>query len=274
LAACLVLAGCAGSDAGPAATPSTSAAPPSVTVDTGSIQGLVLSEDQLPIPGAQVAIVETQANTKTDPEGVFVFNDLAPGKYRLIAQRLGYSSAARSVDVAAQEVLEVKLTLAAIEVKDEPIRDLKILDGIVQCSVSVFTPIHPCGGVTGDDKDSWIFSIDKNYTFKEGVFELQWKATGPGDVGKEMELEVCDDLNREYLCTFGGTTSEYYEFAAGPSPQTLHLTNMPKDKTQFLTGAGAAFEQPPLVQQKFTIYMTLCYIEACGDEYTALAPAS
>ena len=268
----LLLAGCAASEGGTTGVTTTSAAPPSVSAETGSIQGSVLSEDQLPIVGAEVAIIETKASTKTDDTGKFVFNDLVPGTYKVIAQRLGYSSAARSVEVKAQEILELKLTLAAIAVNDDPVRELKIFDGMVQCSVSVFTPINPCGGVTGEDKDSWIFNIDRNLTFKEGVFELVWKATGPGDVGKEMELEVCDDLNREYLCTFGGTTSDYYKWADGPSPQVLHLTDMPKTKNTFLTGAGAAFEKPPLVQQKFTIYMTLCYIEECGEDYTALAP--
>lgn len=272
LAACLVVAGCVGG--GPAAAPArTSEAPTaSASAQTGAIEGLVVDTEEAPIPGADVALLDTSHRATTDAGGRFVFNDLEAGTYRVAASRLGYVSTAKALEVVAGEIASARFVLEPLAVGDEGFFELTQFDGIVQCSVSFFTPINPCGTALGPDVDSWIFTINRNYTFKEGVFELTWVPTGPGPVGGEMELEVCDDLNREYLCTLGGSTSSYYEWADGPPPQALHLTNMPKDVDTYLTGAGAAFGQAPLFQQRFTIYMTLCYVDKCGDEYSALPP--
>lgn len=274
LAALIVfVSGCVDSSSseGPAAD-STEAPPPSVTADTGSIEGVLVDEEGQPVQAATVALVELDLQTKSDDAGKFVFNELTPGTFKLLAERLGYQSIAKSVDVKAGEITQARFVMSAIEILDEGFFRMTQYDGLVQCSVSIFTPINPCGGVTGEDKDSWIFTIDRNLTFKEGIFELVWKATGPEPIGKHMELEVCDDLNREYLCTFGGTTSDYYKWADGESPQVLRLTDLPKNKNQFLTGAGAAFEQAPLIQQKFTIYMTHCFLEECAEDYQARPP--
>ena len=276
LAALLIaLSGCVdsstgGADLSPPA--SETAPPPTVTVDTGSVEAQFVDEEAVPVAGATVVLVEPSLQSKTDEAGKAVFNELAPGKYKLLAEKLGYESVAKIVEVKAQEVTQARFVLAALEIGEEAFFTMVPLDGLVQCSVSFFTPLNPCGGVTGEDKDSWVFKVDRNHTFKEGIFELTWKATGPEPIGKHMELEVCDDLNREFLCTAGGTTSEYYEFSEGESPRVLRLTGMPKGTNEFLTGAGAMFGEAPLFQQRFTIYMTHCFYEECGEDYSALPP--
>jgi hypothetical protein len=88
-----------------------------------------------------------------------------------------------------------------------------------------------------------------------------------------MEIEFCDDLeNRNVLCA-SGQTDGWYVFADGPSPVVLRVSDMPKEATQLLLGAGAKFGAKPVVQQRFTEYLTWCYVEKCADDFSAV-PAS
>lgn len=102
----LVLAGCtAGTDASGQAIGRPDA---QFDASTGAILGLVLTQDELPIPGAQVGIIGpgTEATVITTETGEFVFSRLSPGTYTLTAVALGYSSGQSSVTVAAGEVTE------------------------------------------------------------------------------------------------------------------------------------------------------------------------
>lgn len=111
------LAGCAG-DGTPAAT---SAAPTNapeavVAADVGSVAGLVVNEELVPIERARAGLVERQLQATTDAAGRFTFNDLEPGSYTAIAEALGYEATAMKVSVVAGEVAEIRLALTAIAV--------------------------------------------------------------------------------------------------------------------------------------------------------------
>lgn len=117
----LVLAGCAGSPAPPSASESTGepAGIPAPDTETGAVAGTVVDDESRPIPGARVAVVETQTSTTADATGAFTVNGLAPGTYRLIAEALGYQSVARKVDVAAEATANVSFVLAPIALASE-----------------------------------------------------------------------------------------------------------------------------------------------------------
>jgi hypothetical protein len=116
-----LFAGCAGS--GPkdvVESPTTSAPTATVTAELGSISGKVVDDEMQPVAGAQVAIIKEDLETVSDAGGLFTFNELLPGTYDVIAQKLGFEQAARRADVVAGEVTEVTLSLAALVVSAEP----------------------------------------------------------------------------------------------------------------------------------------------------------
>ncbi len=112
----MALAGCAGggdvADTGPSQTPQ-------ADDESGAIAGVVLNAELLPIEGADIALQETTNLTKSDARGNFTFNDLAPGEYTLVVQRLGFESVGRSVDVVIGEITNVEVILQPIAPKEE-----------------------------------------------------------------------------------------------------------------------------------------------------------
>jgi len=80
----------------------------------GALRGLVFDKDfGVPLAGAVVTLVETGARVETDDQGAFVFQQLRPGRYTLVAAKDGYVRAVRSdVLVAAGQLTELRLELA------------------------------------------------------------------------------------------------------------------------------------------------------------------
>ena len=168
------------------------------------------------------------------------------------------------------EVATVKVLLKAINLTAEPVVQTLPFQGMIQCSINWLYPANPCAGVTGEEKNMFRFEPNPALKFEEGVFELTWTAAN-GATGQELELDVCED----HMATANGLVcyeADYNEYAEGPSPVVIRLEDLPvKDHKKFATGAGAAF-LTAAVQQSFWIYATLCYGEACSDEFTALPP--
>lgn len=115
------LAGClGGGDADSKAnldTPST-AGPAEFDEDTGAVRGVVLSEEQLPVVGAEILLfgAEREWTTRSAADGAFSISNVPPGGYQLAAQRLGYDQATRSVQVSKGDVTDVELVLVAIPI--------------------------------------------------------------------------------------------------------------------------------------------------------------
>jgi hypothetical protein len=109
----LSIAGCVSSGA----TTAGPAAAVSAAFDdaTGSIRGLVQTEDLAPIAGAQVGVLGTKIIGTTDAGGAYGLSYVPPGKAALAVQALGYASMSRSVDVVAGQIVEnTNFVLAAL----------------------------------------------------------------------------------------------------------------------------------------------------------------
>jgi len=80
----------------------------------GALRGLVLDKDfEVPLAGAVVTLVESGTRVETDDQGAFVFQQLRPGRYTLVASKDGYVRAVRSdVVVTAGQLTELRLELA------------------------------------------------------------------------------------------------------------------------------------------------------------------
>src|SRR5687767_2977177 len=115
----LLASGCAAADADKKAAPGPSEPVGTVHVgdnstgDLGSIVGKVVDDEQVPIAQATVAIVELQAEVTTAADGGFEFKDVPIGAHTVVANRLGYDSVARKVEVTAQAQTEVTIALKA-----------------------------------------------------------------------------------------------------------------------------------------------------------------
>ncbi|MBI2078342.1 MAG: carboxypeptidase regulatory-like domain-containing protein [Euryarchaeota archaeon] len=267
----VVLAGCSGASSqeeAPTSSAPPPAPPPAPTEEFGSISGTVVDEEAAPLVGVTVALVEQNQQTKSDEAGAFVFNELVPGKYKVVTEKLGYESSARSVEVTVGAVASLKLVLTALNLTAEPIVVTLPFQGMIQCSVNWLYPVNPCAGVTGEEKNMFRFEVDKGLKLEESVFELTW-SPGTAATGQELELDICED----HASTANGLVcyeADYNEYAEGPPPVVIRLDDLPvKNHPKFATGAGAAFLSAAF-QQSFWIYASLCYGEACADDFTGL----
>lgn len=270
----VMLAGCAGGASDVAETPTPTTDP---TDDTGGIEGRVLNTEQLPVPDAEVAVLEAEQSAVTDEDGTFAFNDLDPGSYRLVVQKLGYDSAARAITVAAGQVIEIEFALEAITVTPDPFTDVLIFDGFIQCGVNPYLPMNLCGQALGDDKDRFWFEPNLNVPLGEVMVELVWTPTSVA-TAQHLELDLCDqepEDSNQVLCE---SDDHYWQYQSGTSPVVIREDELPVDEaTMYEVNAGAglpATDDPlsltPVFQQEFQIYVSLCYVDACGDDYTAV----
>jgi hypothetical protein len=55
----------------------------------------------------------------------------------------------------------------------------------------------------------------------------------------------------------------------------MRLGDVPiKDYNEWIVGAGSGFTEATFsLQQRFTIYVTFCMLEACAEDYSAIPPA-
>ncbi len=63
------------------------------------------------LPYATVVIVGTDIGTTTDATGHYLFKNLKPGKYQVIAELMGYENQTKSVEIKAGETAELKFEL-------------------------------------------------------------------------------------------------------------------------------------------------------------------
>jgi len=271
--AAVALSGCSGASSQTVSSSSVPppAPPPAPTAEFGSISGLVVDDEARPIVAVTVALIEAKNETKSDEAGAFVFNDVAPGKYKLITEKLGYESSARSVEVAVGEVTQLTVALVALNVSAEPIVRMFPFQGFISCSVNWLYPANPCAGVTGEEKNMFRFEVPKDVKLEESIFELAWVPSSATS-GQVLELDICED----HASTANGLVcyeAEYNSYKEGESPVVIRTDALPvKQYEKFATGAGAGF-LTAAYQQSFWIYVTLCHGEPCADEYTAVPPA-
>ncbi|MGH7498585.1 MAG: TonB-dependent receptor domain-containing protein [Gemmatimonadales bacterium] len=79
----------------------------------GRVAGRVLSADSagVAVAGAMVSIEDGVVNMQTGPDGSFRFSGLRPGKFKIIARKLGFAPAEQQVAVAAGEETSIDLVL-------------------------------------------------------------------------------------------------------------------------------------------------------------------
>jgi hypothetical protein len=193
LAAFLLLAGCV--DAGATATtvgtateeaPVASVERPLHDGETCAIDGLVLDEEHLPIPDAQVALVGGDIrNTRSALDGSFAFSYLPPGAYQVGAAKKDYESIVLPLECRAGEMVPWVITLVPLPPPKVPyLLAFPPQPGFLACSVGL-----PGGGGLGSNDYCTQFNIDSNGrnrvrlaidngTTSAAIYELEWQPTG------------------------------------------------------------------------------------------------
>jgi hypothetical protein len=259
----VMVAGCIGGGEGVEAPPE----PTDVKVDKasgkGSVFGIVVDSEQAPVGGVIVGLVEAERETTTVENGTFVFNDVEPGSYAVVAQRLGYDSVAHRVTVKAGEAVETTFELTAIQIVD-PYHETQRGDGFMTCQWS--TPAVKsriaCNEIGDDEKSVFEFPVQTHLidTLTETTWE-QSSALSP----EYMELDhIFDDDCKE--CNV---------IQKSPHRHLSEDYDDIEDEEMVVESYWLPFgnASQPLIfafQQKFTVHMTAFYGEGASPGFSAI----
>lgn len=305
----LVLSGCTSADSANSADTSQSAQPePSVDASTGAIQGFVTDDSLSPIAGAEVGVQELGATSRTDGTGRFVLNGLAEGSYAVAVQKLGYSAAAKRIDVRAGEITEASFQLVALAIEESyhvsqsgsgrfgcgfALRPGVALAG---CAATYGTPLD------GTDKFRVDFhlSAENISKVKSLVLESEWRSTQAMSGGFDMYWETYQEWGagtaytedvRRVARAFGNSPLKAYTDdeemednfkewnKAGETPPkycvkdgkcSIYARAFPYAGT---LGPSAPADLSVYIDQPFTHWVTEFFGEYAPEDFTALQDA-
>lgn len=305
-------AGCVGGEGAPAGVQTSAAGPAEFSESTGAIEGVILDGEAVPLAGAEIAILGTdvQAATVSAADGRFVLSNLPPGQHVLAAQKLGYDSASRNVEVRAGESTTVSLALVAIAVVEVYHRTIPF-KGYFDCTWVIPTSSGPCGyigltnGTTGNplqplwvnSKRKWnwpveanVYSIIHEITWTKGSFatgeKMQYILSHGPIEGKERDGTHfwCNGAGKSPVRGLWERTELDEEGECMEGRQQITGDNGPKiiDPSGMLlqsfvsTGAGAnpAGGDLPVggaYQQSFDLFITSFHGEPAPEGFSALA---
>ncbi|MBI2077671.1 MAG: carboxypeptidase regulatory-like domain-containing protein [Euryarchaeota archaeon] len=169
----LLLAGCAGRGAPSAATAAPTIAP---AADAGTVDGIVVDEEQRPLGGADVWLAADESRRAiTDGGGRFVLRDVPGGDQTLRAGAKGYDEAEQRVAVIAGESATVTFVLAIRPVAVAR-SSTYMAEAIIELGVNVLGIYHYSNQSGSDYRD--IF-YDVTPDARSAVVGLRWTAVSP-----------------------------------------------------------------------------------------------
>lgn len=265
-AASLLLAGCAG------AAPSRSAAAPAPASGLGRVDGVAYDTEFNPLPRVRVSLSGHPITVYSDRRGAFSLVDVEPGPRELEAHLEGYRPSKLGVDVAAGEILTVRLELDAIP-KTVSYHELVLYTG--HMTLGVATPLYAARPGLGV-QDELVFPRNLSVGAHAALMEMTWQTSSP--VGSDrFQLDASID-------------GLLYNQSVGPSPLVnrveplkhavdVMLTQsiwLPRTCDYYTTATCVA--DPPdtligiAIDQRFDLYSTVFYGSRRPQEYTAVPP--
>lgn len=166
----------------------------------GAIAGLVIDDIYRPVPGALVLVERLGLTATADASGQFVFTDLEPGSYILIANADRHEAAPANIDVVEGEYADAEIEARRVFSDDGTLVTTRY-SVFVNCAASAFivTALAPCLPDSSGDSHRDRFDItDAPYGANATALVLEMKASQPD--GYAVALG-CSDVD-------GGTWTE------------------------------------------------------------------
>jgi hypothetical protein len=246
---------------------------------------------------------DVEKATTTDESGAFTFGNLEPGTYPIFVQRLGYESAAKSVDVQAGAATAVSIELLKLRVAD-PFTLTYSQDGLVGCGVSVrpVVGVAVCGVlgiqpvVNTSQYDMFLLRWElpePTEPWMTVIFETYWQSSQTLGRGLSVNWEIEDCPNNNDV-TFADQTgqSPLYSYVdkdrideviqnaadgegCGNSAERCNEEFCRIYSRTFATAetTGQAVDVGVVFQQRYSQIVTAFYHEEAPQDYSALPDA-
>ncbi len=262
---------------------------------------MVVDEGVVPIFNATIEVQGASRNTTTEENGVFTFEDLAPGFYQVVAKHPLFGTVQAVSEVVAGEnypdILKIQMTRLF---SSDPYTSQTLLAGYVFCSSSTATLIsEECGEGLGVPTMGRIGGHPENHAqvdfWTDGdllrtiVAELVWEPTLTVGGGVQ-EGQVHAGLFTEHDCAPICDYEALIDDKRGPSPLVLRNDDGEQGgdnyffgdaslesleitpETRFSVFVWASDEQNGILfEQPFELIVTLAYVLPLPDEWSILA---
>ena len=258
----------------------------------GAIQGVGVDEAIRPMEGGVVRL-DDRVNTVTDAGGAFAFDYVTPGSVFLTVDVEGYVDAQTTVDVAAGQTSQVRITLAAIPVQ-EPYLDVYTWQGMMSCGIAWHDPVlgyqaTSCNGLwrsvpgfpAGVDASGIAIRVGSLADVVGFWTELAWTPTTPA--GETMESNWgysidAERLNFKHVVTTAGPSVLAaripIEALLGTLDDTPSAFCTPEDCELFgIPTSSASLGADPLLvgahaNQPFRAFLTVFHHGTLPDSYS------
>lgn len=280
-----VLAGCAGK-----ATPSIDDPTESIDPSLGSVAGVVVDEESIPVGDAEVGISDNvTANVRTDVNGAFLLANVPQGRYSLSASKAGFHPTTITVEVGEEEDVEgMVITLHPVIEDPDPTYVPFTGSGFISCSVNQaaagLTFTHPCA-FDPNYQPYFEFPVNVSAGLVGVLLEMEWTPT-TSFTAQELRLMLWKDP----VCAGVRCDGQVMGGNNGPSPRRLVLGSPTTPLRHSLTiGAEDYVAAMALVgqaddvganptdthivfQQQVDFYINVFYRMAVPEDFTGLPP--
>lgn len=264
----VAFAGCAGADGSKSAVsssaPPTSAAPATVTADTGGMEGTVTNDEAVPVVGAQVALLETDNVTRTDPAGRFSFSDVPPGTYSVVVEKLGFEGTGKKVSVVAGEIARADFQLLGVVLK-ELYSETFTFAGYIRYGQALVDIVTDSFGVPGCE--ACTFDFNATGDTEAMVFEILFTPTVANPTGPTLlGYQIWDD----------GTNTNYAgagQYWPSRSQRVLDRDSAKwPEEGQSMYWLNYCDLMFVCVEQRFDAYLTIVHNGEPEEGFSALPP--
>ena len=185
------------------------------TLETGVIRGVVVDDAIRPVAGVEITIRsgDFEKTQVTGDDGLFGFQDLAPGDYFVSGSKHGYIAAQTQVSVVANMAQPplVRLLLE-VDLANLPYVQVYKFEGFIECSESFIAVGHATCSELPDSNDEFSaeYVLDRPPTWAQS--EMIWESSQ--SVSTELSMLWSRSLPSQTLL-------DNWAEASGESPQVI-----------------------------------------------------
>jgi hypothetical protein len=253
LVAMILLAGCAG---GQKAAPAQAT---SQTIALGSIEGRVLDDEQVPVAGVGVQLVEAGMNATSGPDGRFRFEAVVVGTHTMQVRAPGFEPHREKVEVAMDQTATATLVLKPVA-SVVPFIEMLPYEGYIQHGNLYVDMVTTTLGANGCQKCRFYFNASGDVDAL--VSEIQFQRTVDNPHGPEVLAYALWTQDMKIRYTPDG---QYW-----PSGGRFEIERRWGAEGVKLVHTHACDDLWVCVDQTFTNYVSLFHSQGVPAGYTAL----
>lgn len=255
--------------------------------DNGTLEGVVINDEEMPIEGARVTafhvLMEETHTATAAADGRFSFPSVRPGVYELSAQALFFLNATKEAEVIAGQAVFVTFELVDV-VKSALVIETFVQKGFLNCSIAtvgdgqMYGPANYCEPL-GSDRAKFPLQFMEGGTPTGVVLEAVWTPATPV-TGTALELSLCNrkDGSADPRNCRDVVDNTYFRWIRGGSPLVLRVHDLPWSEFQAydtVVGDGGitGIRVPVTFQQSFDLWISICYVDVCPPDFSARPPA-